>query len=172
MGRQLNFWMTQSDELAFVDRLMQDDAVWTPRALPYGNSPALRELVDWQADDTEQNIIVVRRNDWDALDYEHIKNKPPYDTWTQVGTGASPCFEFSTCKRGSNFIARGRIYFDSDWLDGKQVLIKPEEPTRWFDRLVGWLRRRGTKGKYKREYIMPDAERARANGDIEINRDV
>lgn len=170
MGRQLNFWMTESDEQAFVDRLRKDDAVWTPRNLAYRERPQLCEFEDWPASATGETFIIIRRHEWDQLRFEHIRSKPPYESWTMVGTGSSPCFEFDTCKRGPDFISRGRIYFKSDWLAGNEVLVKPEEPTRWFDRLVAWLRRQGIKGKYKREYIMSDAEKARSHGDVELNR--
>ena len=171
MGRQINFWMTQSDELAFIDRLKEDDAVWTPRSWEYRETPQPFEFDDWPAEGLGETIIVIRRHEWSKLKYEHIKAKLPFDSWTSVGNGSSPCFEFDTCKRGDGFISRGRIYFKSDWLSGKVMRVKPEEPTKWFDRQVSWLRRRGTKGPYKREFLMPDAAKDLDEGLIEINRD-
>jgi len=172
MGRQLNFWMTQSDECAFVDRLGQDDAVWTPHAIEYSATPTLHELDEWSSNDAGRRIIVIRRSDWDALECEDISESefdPEFEKWTMVGTGPSPCFEWDACKRRPGKISRGRIYFRSDWLDGDQVLAKPDEPTKWFDRVSGWLRRRGTRWQYPREYLMPGAAKAATDGDIEIN---
>ena len=174
MGRQLNFWMTQSDEFVFVDRLRQDDAVWTPRAIEYHATPTIHELDEWSPNDAGQRIIVIRRSAWDALECEHISESefdPEFEKWTMVGTGPSPCFEWDACKRRPGGISRGRVYFRSDWLDGDQVLVKPDEPTQWFDRLTGWLRRRGTKSQYSGEYLMPGAAKAAADGDVEINYD-
>lgn len=175
MGRQLNFWMTQSDELAFVDRLRQDDAVWTPRALKYRETPPMQEFDDWSPIDAGQRIIVIRRSDWGALDCRHISectiDNVEFKKWTMVGTGPSPCLEWDTCKRGPGFISRGRIYFRSDWLDGDRVFVKPEEPTQWFDRLTGWLRRRGTKHETSRQFLMPAAVAAVDDGMVEINYD-
>jgi len=174
MGRQLNFWMAQSDEWAFVDRLRQDNAVWTPRALAYQEEPTVHELDDWTPIDSGQRIVVIRRSDWDSLECHHIPkskypNDPEFAAWTMVGTGPSPCFEWDTCTRGTDFIARGRIFYRSDWLDGEQVLVKPEEPTRWFDRLTSWLRRRGKKWEYSRQFLMPGAAAAMNDGTVQIS---
>jgi len=173
MGRQLNFWMTQSDESEFVNRLIQDDAVWTQRALPYGDDPSMQEPEQWAPVDAGQHLIVIRRSEWDLLEWDHIpksrySDDPHFKEWTLVGTGPSPAFEWYTCVRGPNYIVRGRIYFRTDWLAGDQIHVKPEEPTRWFDRLTGWLRRRGSKTEYSRQFIMPDAARSAEGGSVEI----
>lgn len=173
MGRQLNFWMTQSDESAFVDRLIQDDAVWTQRALPYREEPVMRELSQWTPLDGGQRLIVIRQPDWELLEWTHIPKSefpddPEFKEWTMVGSGPSPAFEWDTCLRGPGYIVRGRIYFRTDWLVGNQIYVKPEEPTRWFDRLTGWLRRRGLQTEYSRQFIMPDAAASANAGAVEI----
>ncbi len=174
MGRQLNFWMTQSDESDFVDRLRRDDAVWTPRVLEYQQEPALHELTEWTPVDSGQRIIIIRRSDWELLEWKHIPksqfpDNPDFEPWTLVGTGPSPCFEWDACTRGRDFIARGRIYYHSDWLDNNRVLMKPDEPTRWFDRLTSWLRRRGTRWEFSGQFLMPGAASAMRQGTQKIS---
>lgn len=173
MGRQLNFWMTQSDECAFADRLRLDDAVWTPRTLEYLAEPALHELNVWRPVDSGQRIIIIRRSDWHLLKWKHIPksqfpDNPAFTPWTMVGTGPSPCFEWDACTRGQDFIARGRIYYSSDWLEADRVLVKPDEPTRWFERLKSWLRRRGTKWGSSGQFLMPGAASAVQEGSLKM----
>ena len=173
MGRQLNFWMTQEDERSFVQRLIEDDTVWTHRALPYGENPIMHEFDVWKPIAAGQRLIVIRRSEWDLLEWEHIPKSqfpddPHFQEWTLVGTGPSPAFEWDTCVRGANFIVRGRIYFATDWLIGDQIHVKPDEPTKWFDRLTSWLRRRGSKTQYVAQFIMPGAAKAADDGSIEI----
>ncbi len=157
MGRQINFWMTESDELAFVEKLNTDDLVWTYYNLKANQDPHLYEFDQWTLNNAGQRLVIIRRSDWDKLEWT-----------TRVGTGASPSFEWDTCKRGADYIQRGRIYFRTDWLDGDCVHVKPEEPTRWFDRLVSWLRRRGRKWEYPRQFLMPDAAKALDNNLVKI----
>lgn len=173
MGHQLNFWMTQSDEFAFVGRLRQIDAVWTLYALEYGEEPQLNEFDDWVPNDSGQRIIVIQRANWNWLEWRHISKSdyphiPHFAEWTMVGTGASPCFEWDTCKRGEDFISRGRIYFRTDWLQGEQIYVKPDESTKWFDRLAGWLRRRATRWEYSGQWLLPGAAEALKDDHVRI----
>ena len=162
MGRQINFWMTAEDELDFVERLRQDDAVWTPDWIDLGAAPQIHEFDDWVPLDDRQRSIVIRRVDWSRLEWEDIPksrypDSPQFFAHTSVGTGASPAFEWDFCHRTPGTIKRGRIYFRTDWLQDGEVRVKADEPHRWFDRLVAWLRRRGTKYEYPRQYLMPGA---------------
>lgn len=174
MGRQLNFWMTADDEREFIDRLRQDDAVWTPYAIGLKQSPRVREWDEWSPVQDGQRLVIIRRPDWKRLNWEHIAEcelpgfEKPFKPWTMVGTGPSPSFEWDSCVRGKRFIQRGRIYLRTTWLEGNRVLTKPGEPTRWFDRLCAWLRKRGGKGPYSRHYVMPGAMRAAESRRIEL----
>jgi len=180
MGRQINFWMTEEDEEALVVRLREDDIVWTPCSLKLGARPKPNELDAWRSTADEQWIICIRRRDWKRLKYYDILEDPlPQSTrralgrddftpWTRVGTGSSPCFEWQTCARTSAKIARGRVYFDSTWLEDGLAMVKDEEPTRWFDRLAAWIRRRGQKRDYPGQYVMPGAAQLVSSGRIEL----
>jgi hypothetical protein len=172
MGRQVNFWMTEEDEEAFVARLREDDVVWVPKRLELGARPNQNELDAWRSAADEQRIICIRRQDWERLKYRDLAESPTsrvdFTPCTIVGTGPSPCFEWSTCGRTSTKITRGRIYFKSDWLEDERVMVKDEEVTRWFDRLAAWVRRRGQKKQYAGQYVMPGAAELASSGRIEL----
>lgn len=180
MGRQINFWMTEEDEQAFVARLRDDDIVWTSRSLKLGARPEPAELDVWHSTADEQWIVCIRRRDWKRLEYEDIPDNPlsqsarhvigraDFTPWTRVGTGPSPCFEWNTCARSSTIIARGRIYFDSTWLEDCVVMLKDEEPTKWFNRLAAWLRSRGQKRDHPGQYVMPGAAQLVSSGRIAL----
>jgi hypothetical protein len=176
MGHQINFWMTEEDEQAFVERLRDDDVVWTPRSLKLGARPKQNELDAWRSTANEQRIICIRRRDWKGLKSEDVLEDPlplplrraDFTPLAAVGTGPSPCFEWETCARTSAKIARGRIYFDWSWLEDGVVMVKDEEVTKWFDRLTAWLRRRGKKRNYPGQYVMPGAAQLVSSGRIEL----
>jgi hypothetical protein len=178
VGRQINFWMTEADEYAFLDRLRRDDVVWSPYALPLGARPVVHELDEWQPTDDRQWRVLIRRAEWSKLLVQDIAGNPlpefrpdGFKPWTMVGALSSPAFQWSTCARGPGLIKRGRIYYSTDYFDADsvpKVQFKEPEPTKWFDRLTGWLRRRGRKHNYKGQYIMPDAATQLDAGHLEI----
>lgn len=168
----MNFWMTESDERDFVERLVRDDVVWSPYALPFGDDPVPRTFDEWTPSDDGQDVVVVRRAQWSRLEWRHISrsqfsDNPDFKKWTMVGSGPSPAFEWDACERAEGIVARGRIYFQTTWLKGDSVRGKDAEAIRWFDRLTGWLRRRGKRWEYNRQYLMPDFARAMEEGELE-----
>ena len=173
VGRQVNFWMTSNDELAFVDRLRRDDVVWCPYAIPFGTKPTLHELDDWRPIDKGQRIVLIRRCDSNLLMHENIRNSklagmPPIKPWTMVGTEGSPSFQWKCCVRKCGAIRRGRIYLKTTWLENNILRAKSPEHIRWFDNIADWLRRKGRKWEYRGQYLMPDAAKLADAGELTI----
>lgn len=175
MGRQINFWMTAGDEEAFLGRLAEDDVVWSPYSLELYARPTIHELEDWQPSNEKQWRVLIRRCQWELLEVEDIAEDPlpqfkdgKFSPWTMVGTGVSPAFEWNTCERGAGFIRRGRIYFMPDWWEEEGSRKKDPEAGKWFNRLAGWLRRRGRKYKSSSMYLMPEAAAKADSGEIEV----
>ena len=173
MGRQVNFWMMPADERDFIERIDKDDAVWTYYALPLGGVPQMFEFEAWYSVEEGQRLIIIRRNDWRLLEVEHISESPnlpnvSFTPWTRVGTGASPSFEWDCCVRQDRRIQRGRIYFRTDWLEDGVLRNKSEEPTRWFDRLSSWIKRKGRRYKSTQHILLPGAASLVDEGAAEI----
>lgn len=161
MGRQVNFWMDAADEQEFVERLGQDDCVWSPYHLPIDQRPAPLEFDDWTKA-TPKRISVVRRADWKALRFTHIHESllPEYGSkhrfapWTRVGSEGSASFEWSRCIHKPRAIHPGRIYLDTS---------APEFATQWFNRLRGWLRRKSAR-KDGARFVMSGAAEGADSG--------
>jgi hypothetical protein len=175
MGAQINFWMTAEDEGTFIDRLLQDEVVWTERALELGGRPVARELSEWIPRAEEQWIMLIRRADWHRLVVRDIAITPMpqmthrvFKPWTMVGGDDSPAFQWRTCVRTNGVIKRGRIYYETDWFDGKYTHRKPPDAGKWFNRLVGWIRRNSEKDADGQHYVLPGASSKVKSGEVRL----
>jgi len=179
MGLQINFWMTEVDEQAFIDHLQENEIIWTPYAIKYRGRPKKKNWQDWEKTSLTQQVILIPLSFWKQLQRENISD-PLFDEtatsveefqkWTMVGTGASPCCEFVSCGRDSEKISPGLLFFHTDYFNEKtdEICVKQDESVRWFKRLTAWIRRQGKAGENKGQFIMPDAAQKLAAGELKL----
>lgn len=163
MGKQVNFYMTDSDEQDFIRFVRSDRNVGIfMYTMPTEDIPLLTEL-------PRQGVPF-----WLALWLWDRDNspKPKVDfvreqRYYVVDECPSEVIEFSRSHLDEGRLVRGRIWAEmAVWQSDQTLLHKSESFQKWFDRLANWIKRHSVKDKHG-DYVLPGAaEYAKRGGKL------
>jgi len=170
MGRQINFFLHQDDQLEF-DTLLKSfgEIVLLPY---YHQNNVVSQVTDTLIRDVKKEgrrVYLVRKEDLHVIRLTHIAN---FGYWL-VDDRDLPVVHFD---RGACFdgrIEQGRLYFQADFVDRERMIMrkKPVDFIDWADKILRTVRRKLKKHKHTMghynyiEYLGTHAQRW-----LEINR--
>lgn len=155
MGRQINFYMTPSDEEEFLRFLKADrdvcvfmdgtlsSEVQPIESLPEKGIPGWFMLFLWDTENSPPPKM----------------NYVPEQKHYVVDSTVSEVIEFLRCFMHEDRLVRGRIWAEMvGWHahDPATPFEKSDKFKKWFDRLASWIRRRSVKDRVG-DYLLPGA---------------
>jgi hypothetical protein len=155
MGKQVNFYMTATDEQEFVSFVRSDRRVGIFKyAVPSIDPPLLDELPKegepyWYA------LWLWDRDHSPPPRLRYVERQHHY----VVEDSESEVIEFQRCGIRDGRLVRGRIWAEMNSRtnsNSKPLSKKSEAFCKWFDRLGNWIKRRGKRNAVG-DYILPDA---------------
>jgi len=164
MGRQVTFYATTADESEFVRFIRGDaDAKILPAVVPV---PAIEALSQLPALGTPfWFTLMLWNNRCNPPVFCAVRGRDYYS----IDSIASEVIEFSRSYFAEGELVRGRIWAEMvGWRkeDPSVTFDKSDVFKRWFNRLAGWIRRKGEKNAVG-DLLLPGAlEFVRAGGKI------
>jgi hypothetical protein len=147
MGRQIDFFLHQEDQADF-DKLLKGlgDIVLLPY---YHHDKKVSIIEDTLIRDLEKEggrVYLIRREDFKDISLTHIEK---FGYWL-LDDRTLPIVHFDRSVTKDDKIERGRIYFEADYVDTKQMIMikKPEDFVKWADNIIKTVKRKLKKHKY------------------------
>lgn len=162
MGKQVNFYMLEEDELGFMQLVRAKTAIdivgsastsETPTALDH--LPTEHSPVVWR-----NKVYLVRPGSVLFTRYVMMTAGPMRGQGLYfIDESRSSVVEFSRCiLRPDGVLTRGRIWAEMRRLDGDHFVYKGHGFEEWYDSIATWIRRRYRKvGDKPYFYIGPKA---------------
>ena len=120
MGRQINFFLHQDDQDDF-DRLLKTfgDIVVLPYYHHNNKVSIVKDTLIRDATKEGRRVYLMRNGDFKNIPLRHIEK---FGYWL-VDDGALPIVHFDRGTTKNDKIERGRIYFQPDFVDSKEIKI-------------------------------------------------
>ncbi|MEX2122007.1 MAG: hypothetical protein WD847_20675 [Pirellulales bacterium] len=162
MGKQVNFYMTDSDEKEFIEFVQSDRSVGVftyampteelrlLSALPERGTPFWYSVYLWDRDNSPKPIV------------EYV----PEQQYYVVEPLASEVIKFSRSYIDEGQLVRGRIWAETvGWHreDPARTFQKSEAFRRWFSRLASWIKRKGIRD-HVGDFMLPGAAQYAKDG--------
>ena len=155
MGKQVNFYMTESDEQDFLRFLRSDcgvrifmDAAPSDRVKPIESLPE-KDLPGWSG------LWLWDGENSPTPKMDYIVEQGYY----MVDSFTSEVIEFLRSFMDNGRLVRGRIWAEMDyWTEGEfpRLCKKSISFQKWFDRLTNWIKRRSIRNDVG-DYLLPGA---------------
>ena len=162
MGKQVNFYMTNEDETAFLSFVRSDRCVCIlPERMPSGDVLCLEGLPDRSADAWFQ-VWLWDREHCSRPCLKYVEKQKHY----VVDFLTSEVIQFSRSYYDEQRLVRGRIWAEFKLFDLNHLGKSKEKSAsfvKWFNRLAGWIRRTGLKNEVG-DYLLPAAVKYVAAG--------
>ena len=164
MGRQINFFMTNSDEDKFIKYVKSTgDVLLFGYISKTSDFQPLERLPETVTEKFSLGIWLFNRSISKNLETKYIYEQGYF----LIDQFNSSVIEFSRCYQEGNAIFRGRIHADFTYMQDNKWINKEPEFGKWYKQIASWLRR-----NYQRmdsvTYIGPDAGRLFNNGELEL----
>ena len=162
MGKQVNFYMTASDELKFVEFVRSDRNVTIFKAVQ-----PIAEIADIHAMPPQGEPYWFSLYLWDR---DH--SPPPLMSYIQqqghyhVEEFESEVIQFTRCGIDEGRLVRGRIWAEMNgWRrdDPATIVNKSDAFVAWYQRLANWIKRHSVRND-NGEFILPGAARFAEQG--------
>jgi hypothetical protein len=154
MGRQVNFYFSDSDQAEFtrrLDSLGDVVAILPPLSKPMIESQAVSHFTRWKPG--EHDPMLYRSSDADKI----VFSKPNLATGYFIDIDRSPVVEFSRCATTNDIIRRGRLYYVAGFLEKDLTkYTKPSEFIGWADKLFKLAKKLGVENR-NGDYIGKEA---------------
>lgn len=162
MGRQVNFYMSETDEVEFIEYVRKTGKIEILPSRMSSPSERLDALPKPDPSIAFCRVFLYNSEIQGKLAIEFIEQRKEY----YVEPSKSPVIEFCLSTRSRNILREGRIWAELLIFDPEMgtFVLKSPEFKRWYERIAGWLRR-----KYKRVgsfYAGPGALKFREEGGI------
>ncbi len=161
MGRQVNFYMTDSDEKIFLDFLRSDpklrifkDRMTEPKITPLDALPD-RTVPGWF-------ILWLWHEDSPPPRLKHAEARKYY----VVDSTVSEVIEYSRSYLQDGSLVRGRVWAEfaaRDPGDPTRRIQKGKAFSKFFNQLANWIKRTGSQNKMG-DYLLPGATMFAADG--------
>jgi hypothetical protein len=173
MGRQINFFLHQDDQMDF-DKLLKSfgDLILIPYYHFDNKVATIQDTIIRDIRKEGERVYLIRKADLRNVRLTHIKN---FGYWL-VDDNSLPVIHFDRSVTLDGKIRSGRLYFTVDYVDtSKMVMIKKADDfVKWADNVIKTVRRKLTKQKYQigaftyTEYLGQNAVKWKALNGAEI----
>ena len=147
MGRQINFFLHQDDQADF-DRLLKTlgDIVLLPYYHYDNKVSVIEDTIIRDIPKEGRRVYLIRRSDFKHIPLTHIEK---FGYWL-VDDHTLPIIHFDRCVTKDDKIEKGRIYFQPDFVDTKEMRMikKSDDFIKWADNVIKTVRRKLNKHKY------------------------
>jgi hypothetical protein len=147
MGRQINFFLHQDDQVDF-DRLLKTfgDIVLLPYYHHDNKVSTIEDTLIRDVTKEGRRVYIIRRSDFKNILLTHIEK---FGYWL-VDDRALPIVHFDRSVTKNDKIERGRIYFQTDFVDSKEMRMvkKSDDFIKWADNIIKTVRGKLKKHKY------------------------
>ncbi len=148
MGRQINFFLFQDDQLIFNDLLGTFKDICFLAYYNKTNSPSV-------IDDTlirdhlkeGSRVYLARKQDLIHLRFTYIEK---FNYWL-IDDSHCPVLHYDRCIPIDNYIRSGRLYFLPKYVENLQWKNQNEDFVKWSDDIISLVKKKLHKHKYKYE---------------------
>ncbi len=160
MGKQINFYMTNSDEEEFLNFVRSDRSVGVFMVtMPTDSIPLLTELPQSEIP-FWLSICLWDRDNSPQPNLRYVTEQKYY----VVNKSTSEVIEFLRSNIKKRSISRGRIWAEMAMWESDGTLVRKSETfEKWYDRLARWIRRHSVRYD-KGVYVMPGAAEFKKQG--------
>lgn len=152
MGRQTCFFMSEKDEVEFLQTVQEHgDRILDLTTAELTMDEVLARQLHWGH---SQVYIAPQRPDAIVLHKDKLLGGLDF-----MNTHTSEVIELDLCERQDASIMEGRIYGDKHYVEDMQWAIKSKQFEQMYNYYHKWLRKHYKLGKDKWWYIAPDAYR-------------
>jgi hypothetical protein len=149
MGKQVNFFLHTNDMKDFYEILKSHNVVFLPIEFVDEKIITLEKFPD----DYQESMFLVRKEDLDKVKLYEADSGKFKGKW-RIDNTKSQGIEFEAGRYlpeslpDKELISRGRLYFQPDYLNENQKLVKYDETfIKWADALLNKVRRKLVKRK-------------------------
>lgn len=152
MGRQVNFYLTQMDQVDLERKIRSHGEFFSIGAKTTNGKPQILDSTVIKNMGREYlAIYLVRPSDLTAIRWTGLSEQDH----KSVDEQRSPVIEFVRCYQGPDYLTRGRLYYQGTYFDSDgNVVSKNQEFLTWADSVIKLVRRVLSKGPGS-EYLGP-----------------
>lgn len=145
MGKQVNFYMLEEDEAAFMEAARARAEIIIVGSASTSKAPTiLDQLPTEHSPVVWRNKVYLGRPGWALFTQRLVMQAGPLQGQGLyfIDESGSPVIEFSRCiLRPDGVLTRGRVWAEMRRLDGNHFVYKGREFEAWYDSIAAWLRR-------------------------------
>lgn len=154
MGKQVNFFLMQTDIVLLEDKLRNIEPLVVIRNRSNTSIPEKLDSLNFVEDGRQWLSFYILR--LDDFEYVHMKYVAAQGYWV-VDELRSPVIEFDGCFFNGDVLRRGRIYFNEKYYgENGELIEKPELFRGWANKIL--VKTRRSLMKYGMSYIGEDAK--------------
>lgn len=144
MGRQINFYLHTDDLKSFYEVLGQRKAVFCRHNMDEDRLIVVDPLING-----DNSRLILLRNE----DFAHVRFRKLNECWSIDNSSLIVELDRSRYLEEEGIIIRGRLYFQSDYYKGSELIKKDEYFVKWANSLLNTLRRKLEKRTEIRSFI-------------------
>ena len=159
MGKQVGFFMTVADELAFLSAV-QDEL--GPLVIIANTARTEREIVALlkPVDAFNANLSLVRSDDLHDVISTHVDAQGVFC----VDLLNSKVVQFNRCKPMKGWLAPGRLWFEEKMDQGK----KSTDFRSWANKLLSWFEKNYSRASDGLYFVGPESEKLSIEGSLKL----
>jgi hypothetical protein len=159
MGKQVTFYMLPHDEQTFVDHVLSQSGVVMLGTAFLDKAPRIIErLPEHNEPDLWRWMVFFWDTGLPFMNRYNESQQGPHSGMDYLDRLRAHVIEFSRSGlREDGTLRRGRVWIETAYFEGEQLVYKDPRFVRWYDRIARWLRRRYRKLK-PLIYIGPQAD--------------
>lgn len=146
MARQINFFLHPDDQEYFDNLLKSFGEVVLFRDYNYYNElTTIGDTMIRDIDKEKKRVYLVRQEDFKDIHLQYVEK---HHYW-YVKNDSLPVVYFDRSVFRDNIIQRGRLYFETKYLNNGEWVDKPEDFIIWADKILRTVRSRLKKYKHQ-----------------------
>ena len=159
MGKQVRFFITLADELAFLSAVQNELG---PLIIVANTSRTEQEVVAslQPVDSSNANLSLVRADDLDDVISTYVVEQGVFC----VDLFNSKVVQFNRCKPMNGWLVPGRLWFEEKMDRGK----KSADFRSWANKLLSWFEKNYSRTSDGLYFLGPEAEKLSASGSLKL----
>lgn len=154
MGRQINFYMDEDTELAFIEEVLQNGQIVCVAGYADNKPTFVKALSEVELCRDADTLYLYQPV------FGDLAARPLPDDRVYIDAINSPVVEFSrpNVEHEKKRIHSGRLWVEmKHWDDDENLVEKPEELGKWYSSLVRWIKKHSEKvnGMQRGDYCTP-----------------
>jgi hypothetical protein len=144
MGRQINFFLSQSEQQQFCevcDKMSSVAAIEQPSTSPEMKLVAVESVARWKIGDHSPFLLMPEDFRCIVVTKTEVR-VPQKKTMYFVDVWQSPVVEFTRCVQHSDSIQRGRLFFEPSFINANSVVVQKSKLfVSWASKLFAVIKK-------------------------------